>query len=74
MCRCSAAVIITSLPDAVKMLAASTDAKDTIVLDVRRTHIMKDAMKEASKPKFKPTKLVKVIRGLLFGGINWSHM
>ena len=65
---------ITSLPDAVKMLAASTDAKDTIVLDVRHTHIMKDAMKEASKPKFKLTRLVKVIRGLLFGGINWSHM
>ena len=58
---------INSLPDAVKMLAVSIDVKDTIVLDVRCTHVTKDALKEATKAKFKPTKLVKLSRGLFWG-------
>ena len=58
---------ITSFPDAVKILAAFIDVKDTIVLDVRHTHVIKDALKEATKAKFKPTKLVKVSRGLFWG-------
>ena len=33
---------------------------DTVVLDIRRSHILTDALREARKSKFDPGKIVKV--------------
>ena len=49
-----------SLRDAVQMLQRSVDFDSTVVLEVRRSHILKDALREAQKLKFTTTKLAKV--------------
>ena len=49
-----------SLRDAVQMLQRSVDFDSTVVLEVRQSHILKDALREARKLKFTTTKLAKV--------------
>ena len=49
-----------SLRDAVQMLQRSVDFDSTVVLEVRRSHILKDTLREARKLKFTTTKLAKV--------------
>ena len=52
---------VSSLADVIKALETSVMVSgDTLILEVRRSHVVKDAMKEARKSKFKPTKLTKV--------------
>ena len=52
---------VSSLADAIKGLETSVMVSgDPLILEVRRSHVVKDAMKEARKSKFKPTKFTKV--------------
>ena len=52
---------IVTLPDAIKILAKSVLENQTAVLEIRRTFVVKDALKEARKAKFCPTKRAKVV-------------
>ena len=50
-----------TLADAIRVLARSV-LNETVVLEVRRSHVVKDAaLKEARKAKFCAKKLAKVI-------------
>ena len=52
---------VSSLADAIKALETSVMVSgDPLILEVRRSHVVKDAMKEVQKSKFKPTKFTKV--------------
>lgn len=55
---------IVTLADAIRVLAKSVLEDQTVVLEVRRMFVVKDALKEARKAKFCPTKLAKVIMKL----------
>ncbi len=45
----------------VKFLQGSVlEEGDPVVIEIRRSHLVKDAMKEARKKKFQPTKQLKV--------------
>ena len=52
---------IVTLPDAIKVLAKSVLENQTVVLEIRRTFVVKDALKEAQKAKFCLTKRAKVV-------------
>ena len=58
--RLTSADHIVTLADAIRVLARSV-LNETVVLEVRRSHIVKDALKEARKAKFCANKLAKVI-------------
>lgn len=47
-------------PDAIQKLQKYVDVDSPLVLEVRRSHIVKDALREARKLKFTTTKLAKV--------------
>ena len=49
-----------TLGNKLQSLANEILGSEQCVLEVRRTHILKDAMKEARKSKFNPKHLVKV--------------
>ena len=51
---------ITSLADAVRSLQSVVDVNSNVVIEIRREFLIKDAMKEARKLKFTPSKLLKV--------------
>ena len=53
-----------TLADAIRVLAKSVLEDQTVVLEVRRMFVVKDALKEGQKAKFCPTKLAKVIMKL----------
>ena len=50
-----------TLADAIRVMAKSVLENATVVLEIRRTFVVKDALKEARKAKFSPIKLAKVI-------------
>lgn len=56
----SGVVEYASLPDAIQKLQRSINMDSPLVLEVRRSHIVKDALREARKLKFTTTKLAKV--------------
>ena len=56
----SGVVEYASLPDAIQKLQKSVDVDSSLVLEVRRSHIVKDALREARTLKFTTTKLAKV--------------
>ena len=58
--RLTSANHIVTLADAIRVLARSV-LNETVVMEVRRSHIVKDALKEARKAKFSANKLAKVI-------------
>ena len=58
--RLTSANHIVTLADAISVLARSV-LNETVVMEVRRSHIVKDALKEAQKAKFSANKLAKVI-------------
>ena len=58
--RFTSADHIVTLADAIRILAKSV-SDETVVLEVRRSHVVKDALKEAQKAKFCASKLAKVI-------------
>ena len=60
MYRFTSADHIVTLADAIRVLARSV-LNETVVLEVRRSHVVKDALKEARKAKFCANKLAKVI-------------
>ena len=60
LCRFTSANHIVTLADAIRVLARSV-LNETVVLEVRRSHVVKDALKEARKAKFCANKLAKVI-------------
>ena len=39
--------------------------EDPVIIEIRRSHVVKDAMKEARKKKFQPTKQLKVTYSLI---------
>ena len=49
-----------TLADAIRILARSV-SNETVVMEVKRSHIVKDALKEARKAKFSANKLAKMI-------------
>ena len=54
---------ITCVQDVIKILQRSMTAhieNNKVVLDVRRSYIVKDALREAKKEKFNPKRLIKV--------------
>ena len=54
---------IESLVDGVKLLqqrAKQDDEDDFLRLEVQRSHLLKDAFREAKKKKFNPEKMIKV--------------
>ena len=60
MLRFTSADHIVTLADAIRVLARSV-LDETVVLEVRRSYVVKDALKEARKVKFCANKLAKVI-------------
>ena len=58
--RLTSANHIVTLADAIRVLARSV-LNETVIMEVRRSHIVKDALKEARKAKFSANKLAKVI-------------
>ena len=59
--RTTSADHIVTLADAIRVMAKSVLENATVVLEIRRTFMVKDALKEARKAKFSPIKLAKVI-------------
>ena len=57
----------TCLSDTIRSLALSLKtSEDPLAIEVRRSHIVKDSMKEARKAKFDASKLLKVVGGIWF--------
>ena len=54
---------ITSLAGAVRSLQSAVDVNSNVVIEIRCKFLIKDAMKEARKLKFTPSKLLKVRQG-----------
>lgn len=58
--RSALAEEISSLPVALNILAKAVSRKETVVLEIRHTFVVQDALREARKAKFHPSKLAKV--------------
>ncbi len=53
--------MISTCEDAIKALKSSVMEKaDPFIIEIRRSHVVKDALKDARKKKFQPSKPVKV--------------
>ena len=60
-CRCEErSPAIWCLSDAVRILGESVDRDCTVCLEIRRTAVVKDALREARKSKFNPQGMLKV--------------
>lgn len=52
---------VSTIGDAIKALKSSVMVEDEpVILEIRCTHLLKDALKEARKKKFQPSEPVKV--------------
>ena len=51
---------VVNLSDAVRILGDSVKSDTCVRLEVRRGYVLKDALREARKPKFNPERSVKV--------------
>lgn len=56
--RTTSADHIVTLADAIRVMAKSVLENATVVLEIRRTFVVKDALKEARKAKFKLAKVI----------------
>ncbi len=64
---------VSTIGDAIKALKSSVMVKaEPVLLEIRRSHVLKDALKEARKRKFQPNKPVKV-RKFLYEAIFVIH-
>ena len=53
-------VLYRTLAHEVNELAATVNTEVVLQLDIRRSHVLSDAMREARKGKFSVTKMVQV--------------
>lgn len=53
--------IYSTLAQEVHALARTLDDEVTLHLDIRRSHVLVDALREAKKKKFSPAKMVQVL-------------